>query len=111
MGGGGGEGEPVVDLRLAPAPALPAALEDAVAAYQWLLAQGIAPGRVVVAGDSAGGGLTGATLLSLRDRGLPRPAGGVCLSPWGGLTNSAAGHVPTAAGDPLGTRGGVEGVE
>src|SRR5258708_6036745 len=79
----------LLDYRLAPEHPFPAALEDAVAAYQWLLAQGIAPGRVVVAGDSAGGGLTVATLLSPRDRGLPPPAGGVCISPGGGLTDSA----------------------
>src|SRR5207247_9367885 len=83
----------LLDYRLAPEHPFPAALGDAVAAYQWLLAQGIAPGRVVVAGDSAGGGLTVATLLALRDRGLPRPAGGVCISPWVDLTNSAASYV------------------
>src|SRR5437016_1658753 len=97
----------LLDYRLAPEHPFPAALEDAVAAYQWLLAQGIAPGRVVVAGDSAGGGLTVATLLSLRDRGLPRPAGGVCISPWVDLTNSAASYVTRASGEPIVTREGT----
>jgi monoterpene epsilon-lactone hydrolase len=100
----------LLDYRLAPEHPFPAALEDAVAAYQWVLAQGIAPERVVVAGDSAGGGLTMATLLTLRDRGLPRPAGGVCISPWVDLTNSAESYVTKAAVDPIVTRDGIEGM-
>jgi len=100
----------LLDYRLAPEHPFPAALEDSVAAYQWLLGQGIAPERVVVAGDSAGGGLTVATLLALRDRGLPRPAGGVCISPWVDLTNSAASYVTRAAADPIVTRDAIEGL-
>jgi epsilon-lactone hydrolase len=91
----------LLDYRLAPEHPFPAALEDAVAAYQWLLRDGISPTRVVVAGDSAGGGLTVATLLALRDRGLPRPAAGICISPWVDLTNSAASYVSKAAVDPI----------
>jgi acetyl esterase/lipase len=89
------------DYRLAPEHPFPAALEDAVAAYEWLLARGIAPERIVVAGDSAGGGLTVATLLALRDRGLPRPAGGVCISPWVDLTCSSGSYKTKAAVDPI----------
>ncbi len=63
-----------------------------------------------MAGDSAGGGLTVATLLALRDRGLPRPAGGVCISPWVDLTNSAASYVTRAAADPIVTRDAIEGL-
>src|SRR5436309_7522900 len=100
----------LLDYRLAPEHPFPAALEDSVAAYQWLLGQGIAPERVVVAGDSAGGGLTVATLLALRDRGLPRPAGGVCISPWVDLTNSAASYVTRAVADPIVTRDAIEGL-
>jgi phosphinothricin tripeptide acetyl hydrolase len=89
------------DYRLAPEHPFPAALEDAVAAYEWLLARGIAPERIVVAGDSAGGGLTVATLLALRDRGLPTPGGGVCISPWVDLTCSGGSYATKAAADPI----------
>ncbi|WP_431357176.1 alpha/beta hydrolase fold domain-containing protein [Paraburkholderia phymatum] len=65
-----------IDYRLAPEHPFPAAVEDAVRGYQWLLAQRIDPARIVIAGDSAGGGLTVATLVSLRDQGLPLPAAG-----------------------------------
>ena len=91
----------LLDYRLAPEHPFPAALEDAVAAYEWLLARGIAPERIIVGGDSAGGGLTVATLLALRDRGLPRPAGGVCISPWVDLTCSGGSYATKAAADPI----------
>jgi monoterpene epsilon-lactone hydrolase len=68
--------------RLAPEHPFPAALDDAVRVYSWLLAQGAAPRRLVIMGDSAGGGLALATLLRLRDGGLPLPAAAVVLSPW-----------------------------
>jgi phosphinothricin tripeptide acetyl hydrolase len=97
----------LLDYRLAPEHPVPAALEDAVAAYQWLLRQGIAPAHIVVAGDSAGGGLTMATLVALRDRGLPPPAGGVCISPGVDLTNSAASYTSKAAVDPIVTLEGI----
>lgn len=70
------------DYRLAPEHPFPAALEDALTAYRWLLVQDVAPARIVFAGDSAGGGLVLATLLAARDRGLPLPAAAVALSPW-----------------------------
>jgi acetyl esterase/lipase len=72
--------------RLAPEHPFPAALEDAWVAYWWLLKQGVQPGQIVVAGDSAGGGLALALLVALRDAGLPLPAGLVCISPWVDLT-------------------------
>jgi len=91
----------VLDYRLAPEHPFPAALEDAVAAYRWLLAQGTAPARLVVAGDSAGGGLTVATLVALRERGLPLPAAGVAISPWVDLTCSARSYATNAGVDPI----------
>lgn len=76
----------VIDYRLAPEHLYPAALEDAWTAYWWLLAQGYDPARLVVAGESAGGGLTISLLLALRDAGLPLPACAVCISPWVDMT-------------------------
>jgi acetyl esterase/lipase len=72
----------VIDYRLAPEHPFPAQLDDALAAYRWLLDRGIAPSRIVVAGESAGGGLALSLLVALRDRGLPLPAAAVCVSPW-----------------------------
>lgn len=71
-----------IDYRLAPEHPHPAAVDDAVKAYRWLLKQGYAPERVTIAGDSAGGGLTMATLVALRDAGDPMPAGALPISPW-----------------------------
>ena len=76
--------------RLAPESTYPAALEDAVAAYRWLLDQGVAAERIVLSGDSAGGGLALALLLSLADEDLPRPAAYVGFSPWTDLSGSGA---------------------
>ena len=64
-----------IDYRLAPEHPYPAAVEDAVTAYRWLLQEGIVPAQILIAGDSAGGGLTLAALLALRDGGQPMPAG------------------------------------
>src|SRR5690606_2652253 len=90
-----------VDYRLAPEHPHPAALDDACTAYRWALAQGIDPARTVIAGDSAGGGLTLATLVALRDAGDPMPAAGVCLSPWADLTQSGATMEEKADVDPM----------
>jgi acetyl esterase/lipase len=75
--------------RLAPEHPYPAALDDAVAAYEGLLAAGVAPGRIVLAGASAGGGLVLALLLRLRDAGRPLPAGAALLSPWTDLSGQS----------------------
>ncbi|RSK31693.1 alpha/beta hydrolase [Hymenobacter metallilatus] len=71
-----------INYRKAPEYPFPAALEDALLAYRWLLAQGYAPTNIIVAGDSAGGGLALALLVALRDAGEALPAAAVGLSPW-----------------------------
>ena len=71
----------LIDYRLAPEHPFPAGFKDTVAAYEWLLTQGLTPSQIVVAGDSAGGNLTLALLLHLRDRQQPMPAGAVGLCP------------------------------
>jgi acetyl esterase/lipase len=73
----------------APEQPFPAAVEDAAASYRWLLAMGQAPPRIVVAGDSAGGGLAVATLLALHDAGTALPAAAVCISPSARYTRAA----------------------
>lgn len=77
-----------IDYRMAPENPYPAAVEDAVSAYQWLLAQGFAPDKIAIGGDSAGGGLSLATSLALRERNLPLPAALLLISPWVDLTLS-----------------------
>jgi monoterpene epsilon-lactone hydrolase len=91
----------LIDYRLAPEHPFPAAVEDAAAAYEWLLSGGSAPGRIVLAGDSAGGNLALALLVHLRDRRRPLPAAAVCLSPNPDLTYSGESWVFNAKKDIL----------
>ncbi len=91
----------LLDYRLAPEHPFPAAVEDAVSAYRWLLQQGANPARTVIAGDSAGGGLAVAALVAGRDAGLPRPAAGVCLSPWTDMEGLGDSMVSRAHLDPM----------
>jgi acetyl esterase/lipase len=90
-----------LDYRLAPEAPFPAAVDDALAAYRFLLRQGIAPKSIAIAGDSAGGGLTVATLVAARDAGLPQPACAVCVSPWVDLELLGASMTTKAAEDPM----------
>lgn len=87
--------------RLAPEHPFPAAVDDATDAYRWLLEQGYKPGRIAISGDSAGGGLTFATLLSLKNRCLPMPACATPLSPWVDLENSGETMTSKDAEDPI----------
>ncbi len=91
----------VIDYRLAPENPFPAAVDDATMAYRWLLNEGVAANQITIAGDSAGGGLTLATLLALKDAGDPLPACGVCFSPWADLEVTGDSAKPGAVDDPL----------
>ncbi|HEX4222387.1 MAG TPA: alpha/beta hydrolase [Pseudonocardiaceae bacterium] len=97
-----------VDYRLAPEHPFPAALDDAVAAYQGLLDSAVPASRIAFFGESAGGGLVLATLLRARDAGLPLPSSVTVLSPWVDLTMSGASMTERAAKDPNMTKAGFE---
>ena len=96
-----------IDYRLAPEHPHPAAVEDAVASYRWLLKQGTSPKKIAIAGDSAGGGLTVATLVALRDGGDPLPACAVCLSPWVDLEGVGDSMTKLAEKDPMVQKAGL----
>lgn len=90
----------LIEYRLAPEHVFPAALEDALAAYRWLLANGTRPEHIIVGGDSAGGGLALSLLTVLRDKGEPLPAGAVLLSPWTDVAGTGASMTTNAEADP-----------
>lgn len=89
------------NYRLAPEHRFPAALDDAIAAYKELVSNGVVPGRLFVAGDSAGGGLATALLLRLRDESLPLPAGAILFSPYTDLEHTADSITENRATDYL----------
>ena len=91
-----------LEYRLGPEHAAPAAHDDAVAAYRYLLAEGTSPERIVIAGDSAGGTMVINALRALRDGGLPLPAAGVAISPWVDLSCSGASFESNADFDYVG---------
>jgi epsilon-lactone hydrolase len=91
----------LLDYRLAPEHPFPAAVHDTVAAYQWLLACGTPPEQIVMGGDSSGGGLALAAMLSLREHALALPTAGVLLSPWLDLALTGSSIQTHAAIDPL----------
>jgi monoterpene epsilon-lactone hydrolase len=91
----------VLNYRLAPEYPFPAAVDDAVAAYRWLRQHGSMAGNLIIAGDSAGGGLTLATLFALRAGGDELPAGAVTFSPWTDLAGTGATLAEGAVDDPL----------
>ncbi len=90
-----------IDYRMAPENPFPAAVEDATNAYRWLLGQGVNPRQMAIAGDSAGGGLAVATLVSLRDAGGPMPACSVLMSPWVDMEGIGETMASKAGVDPM----------
>ena len=97
----------VIDYRLAPEHPFPAAVDDAATAWRWMLAQGLDPKRIAIAGDSAGGGLTIATLVNLRDQKLGLPGCAVAISPWVDLEGLGASIAGRAAQDPMVQKDGL----
>lgn len=89
------------DYRVAPEHPYPAALEDALASYQWLLDKGYYGEQIIVAGDSAGGGLAMALCMYLKDHHMPMPGGVIAMSPWTDLTASGESYITNYEKDPL----------
>ena len=98
-----GHGIPVLslDYRVAPEDPFPAALEDAAAAFEWLLFNGWSEEKIVLAGDSAGGGLAMALCMYLKDHGRKLPAGIIAMSPWTDLTQSGESYRINFRKDPI----------
>jgi monoterpene epsilon-lactone hydrolase len=96
-----------LDYRLAPEHPFPAPVEDAVAAYRYLLAQGFKPERIAIAGDSAGGGLVVAAMVAIREAGLAQPGCGWCLSPWIDMEALGGSMKSKADTDPMVQKAGI----
>lgn len=99
-----------LDYRLAPEHPFPAAVDDALAGFRFLLAQGFEPANIAIAGDSAGGGLTVATLLAIKDAGLEQPACGFCISPWVDMEALGNSMTTQASLDPMVQKDGLLGM-
>jgi len=96
-----------IDYRMAPEYPFPAAVDDTVAAYRYLLSNGIAPGNIALAGDSAGGGLVVGALLAIRDAGLTLPGAGWCISPWVDMEATSKSFIDRAETDPTVQAAGI----
>ncbi len=96
------------DYRLAPEHKFPAPIEDAVAVYQAVMSEGVKPENIILAGDSAGGGLAVMTALKLREMEIEQPAGLMLLSPWVDLSTSGWSIEAKAKRDPFLTRGSLQ---
>lgn len=94
----------LIDYRLAPENPFPTAVEDSVSGYRWLLSTGVNPAKVAIAGESAGGGLTVATLVALRDAGEPLPSAAVPVSPWVDMEALGESMTTKAEVDPIASR-------
>ncbi len=90
-----------IEYRLAPEYPFPAAIEDSIESYKWLLSEGFDPKKIIIGGESAGGGLTIATLLKLKDEQISLPAAGVLMSPWADLTGSGKSIISNQKFEPL----------
>lgn len=91
----------IPEYRLAPEHPFPAALDDALKVYQWLLDQGYSSANMIIAGDSAGGGLSVATVLALKEKSGSLPAAVVCLSPWADLALTGQSHTTKAKAEAI----------
>ena len=99
-----------LEYRLAPENPFPAPVEDCIATYRWLLGNGADPSRIVIGGDSAGGGLTVSAFVALRYLGEPLPAAGVCMSSWADLEHTGESMTSNAEVDPSLSRARLDGM-